>query len=134
MMADLEKVVKGLEACMDGECAECPYCGTCSDAEDCFDLARDALELLKVQAPHVLTLEEVEDALGTVVWVDRPQVENSSDEYALISGYSCKLGHVDLKFIDGDWGCFTYAWYGETWRCWDKRPFDEQRMAAKWDE
>ena len=129
-MADYEKVVKGLEACVDGGCIECPYRKVCSDAEDFVALARDALKLLK---PRVLTLEEVEDALDTIVWVDRPQVENSSDEYALISSYSHKLGYVDLKFIDEGWGRFTYAWYGKTWRCWDKRPYDEERKAAKWD-
>lgn len=48
-MPDVEKVIKGLEACVDGECAKCDYGGTCSDAEDFVALARDALELLKAQ-------------------------------------------------------------------------------------
>lgn len=48
-MADLEKVLNGLETCVNGECAKCPYGGTCSDAEDFVALARDALELLKAQ-------------------------------------------------------------------------------------
>ena len=116
------------------ECLLHPQDADDSDMAKAIDTAVRAMKSLKTQKSRVLTLEEVEDALDTVVWVDRPQVENSSDDDALISGYSRKLGHVDLKFIDGDWGCFTYAWYGKTWRCWDKRPYDEQRKAAKWDD
>ena len=52
-MADIEKVIKGLECCLresehiyDNPCADCPYSelgGKCIDYKD-----RDALELLKV--------------------------------------------------------------------------------------
>ena len=52
-MADIEKVIKGLEHCSttDGNCqwadhAECPYIENCK-AEKYSDLDRDALELLK---------------------------------------------------------------------------------------
>lgn len=135
-MTDLEKVVKGLECCQGGSCGLCPYdnitYGSCRHS-----LEDDALTLLKAQQPHVLTLEEVEDALDTVVWVDRPQIENSSDEYALITAYSRKLKSVELRFIDKGrrgWRRWSYEQYGKTWRCWDKRPYDEQRKAAKWNE
>lgn len=54
-MADIEKVIKGLEHCSttDGNCqwadhAECPYIENCK-AEKYSDLDRDALELLKKQ-------------------------------------------------------------------------------------
>lgn len=134
-MADLENVVWSRERCASSvpdACRDCKY--------DHFPpricvahLAKDALELLKEQGPRVLTLEEVEDALDTVVWVDRPQIENFSDEYALISAYSHKLRYVDLKFIDGDEARWTYEKYGKFWRCWDKRPLDEEREAVKWD-
>lgn len=50
-MADLEKAIKGLEACVEGECEKCDYRETCSDAEDFVALARDALELLKAKQP-----------------------------------------------------------------------------------
>ncbi len=26
------------------------------------------------------------------------------------------------------------GWYGKTWRCWAKKPTDEERAAAKWEE
>lgn len=53
--ACIEKAIKGLEACVYGECTECPYCEACSGAEVFAALAHDALELLKAQQsikPH----------------------------------------------------------------------------------
>lgn len=58
-MAELEKVMKGLECCsaMDGEhCRECPYAKECEEGGFIFwagtaHLAADALELLKAQEP-----------------------------------------------------------------------------------
>ena len=53
-MADIEKVIKGLEHCSttDGHClwadhSECPYIENCK-AKKYSDLDRDALELLKI--------------------------------------------------------------------------------------
>ena len=108
-----------------------------SSMDDWQKLAQKAIAKLKTLSkaqPRVLTLNEVEDALDTVVWVDKPQTENSAAEYALISGYSRKLGYVDLEYFYGIEARWTYDQYGKTWRCWDKRPFDEQRAAVKWDE
>ena len=131
-MANLEKVVKGLECCQDGSCNLCPYdnitYGSCRHS-----LEDDALALLKAQQPHVLTLEEVEDALDTVVWVDRPQIENSSDKYALISAYSHKSGWGVLKFVDGSTWHWMYKQYGKNLRFWSARPTDEERKAVAWN-
>lgn len=97
------------------------------------EAAEDAAELLKAQEPRVLTLEEFEDALDTIVWVDRPQIMNSSSEFALLVSYSRKHEKTDLWFIDDDeitnW---CYSDYGKTWRCWTSRPTDKQREAAPW--
>lgn len=135
------KVIKGLECCttMDDkgfpQCEECPYAckDTCPELDQ---MHKDALSLLKAQEPRVMTLEEVEDALDTVVWVDRPLLDNSSDEYALIDAYSRKTQIVELRypFCDKDYReRADYATYGKTWRCWTSRPTDEQRKAVKWD-
>ena len=140
LMLDALELLKGQEPITNTsisiaiECLLHPQDADDSDMVKAIDTAVHAMRSLKTQKPRVLTLEEVEDALDTVVWVDRQQVENSSDEYALITAYSRKLGYVDLKFIDGGWGRFTYAWYGKTWRCWDKRPYEEERKAVKWDD
>lgn len=47
-MPDMEKVIKGLEHCSEDGCDGCPYEPDCLMA-DGFELARDALELLKEQ-------------------------------------------------------------------------------------
>ena len=93
---------------------------------------RDALR--KAQEPRVMTLEEVEDALDTVIWVDRPDFDNSSDEYALIKSYSRKEGYMTIAYFCGyhDATMF-YNLYGTKWRCWDKRPTDEQREDTPWN-
>ena len=142
-----KKVCKGLECCTadlmeyhkDHFCDMCPYKSTDQHITYCFnkrDLMADALSLLKAQKPRVMTLEEVEGALDTVVWVDRPNLENTSDEYALITAYSMKHGYFDLRytFCDPNYRERSdYATYGKRWRCWTQRPTDEQRKAVEWE-
>lgn len=138
-MADLEKVINGIERCIchvPDACRDCAY-----DAghpyNECVEMMlRDALELLKEQEPRVMTLEELEDALDTVVWLDIPNTENLADGYSLIMAYSHKNGFILLDSPFGDnpsQDRFEYKDYGITWRCWTFRPTDEQRKAVKWD-
>ena len=58
-MPDREKVMKGLEHCMHIDtvfCADCPY--DYADSSDCVvELAKNALELLKVQEAKIERLE-----------------------------------------------------------------------------
>lgn len=138
-MAEREKVIKGLEICIrvqDNEkCPdECPY-----RKDICYGtvgLMADALSLLKAQEPRVMTLEEIEDALDNVVWLDIPGAENLADGFSLIMAYSSKNGFVLLDSPFGDnpsQDRFEYTDYNKTWRCWTARPTDEQREAVKWD-
>jgi len=108
----------------------------CLEGSDTDQTIDRAVKLLKEQEPRVMTLEEVEDALDSVVWVDRPLFDNLSTEYALIDSYSRKLQIVELRypFCDKDYRERSdYATYGKTWRCWSYRPTDEQREAVKWE-
>lgn len=141
---DRDKVIKGLELCLGsidsaGCPEECPYYEACQKYENYAvfqPLMRDALEALKAQEPRVMTLEEIEDALDTVVWVEEPQVENLADRYGLLEAYSHKAGFVDIFFGFSDppvTDRYYYSDYGKTWRCWAYRPTDEQRKAVKWD-
>lgn len=102
--------------------------------EDLIEAFELAVKALDAQTPRVLTLEEVEDALDTVVWVDRPQIRNSSLEFALLAIYSRKREKTALYFIDGEKTTWRYSDYGRTWRCWSSRPTDEQRESVKWDD
>lgn len=137
-MTEREKVIKGLECCLedeardlkcweDGDYPECPY----NDRVDgCMGrLNRDALALLKAQEPRVMTLEEVK-------MLDR-------DYYYL---EAMRSPGKELREIVGAYGLECVTWpsitwarqtmgdrgYGKTWRCWTSRPTDEQREAVKW--
>ena len=139
-MAELEKVIIALENCTDEiKCRDCPWetCETfCLSVKVPLDLAKAALSLLKEQEPRVMTLEELEDALDTVVWLDIPNTENLADGYSLIMAYSHKNGFILLDSPFGDnpsQDRFEYKDYGITWRCWTFRPTDEQRKAVKWN-
>jgi hypothetical protein len=92
-------------------------------------------KLLKEQEPKVLTVDQLEDALDTVVWLETPVSENLADGYSLIMAYSHKYGYiiVDSPFGDNPSQDRLEYWeYGRSWRCWDKRPTEEQRQVVKW--
>ena len=104
--------------------------------DDFYEGMKKLFDALKAQEPRVMTLEEVENALDSVAWVDRPLFDNLSSEYALIDSYSRKLQIVELRypFCDKDYReRADYATYGKTWRCWTSRPTDEQREATPWE-
>ena len=57
-MADIEKVIKGLECCYCNypktmDCKNCPYDKICYHDKDCSLMLRDALELLKDYRQHL---------------------------------------------------------------------------------
>ena len=95
-----------------------------------------AISLLKEQKAKVLTVDQLEDALDTVVWLETPVSKNLADGYALIMAYSHKYGFMlfDSPFGDNpSQDRLEYSEYGKSWRCWNKRPTDEQRQAVKWE-
>ena len=122
---DKEKLIKELEKI-------CDY--TMPPHE--FRVLNDVLVLLKEQEARVMTLDQLEDALDTVVWLETPVSENLADGYSLIMAYSHKYGHMlfDSPFGDNpSQDRLEYSEYGKSWRCWNKRPTDEQRQAVKWE-
>lgn len=137
-MAELEKVIYSIERCICNVPDACRDCGYDNEPyTKCFEhLLRDALSLLKAQEPRVMTLEEIEDALDNVVWLDIPGAENLADGFSLIMAYSRKYGFVLLDSPFGDnpsQDRFEYTDYNKTWRCWTARPTDEQREATPWE-
>lgn len=135
-MADIEKVIKGLECCasMNGSaCRECPYSSECVAGEATYQtgtahLAADALELLKAQEPRVMTLKEIISA--ECVWIEYA----TSGNVVIALPWDIELTDDTYNFI-GMPNCFVEfrSLYGEEWRCWTSRPTDEQRKAAKWE-
>ena len=143
-MADLEKVIRGLEACNrqsynGSDCQNCPYYDDEDTAELPFgicniqDMFDDALALLKEQEPRVLTLEEIRSGTVEVAWIE------DADKAEVIPGIWFRLSNeggdeaVDIHIRDGFVGARLEV-YGKLWRCWTSRPTDEQRKAVKWDE
>lgn len=146
---DKEKLNTGLECCI--VCAKthvcpagCPYAmdeGVADgltvhcDGMLLMDAQLRIRELEAAQTARVMTLEELENALDTVVWVEEPEFENFADHYALIMAYSHKVGFVRVSFgfaempVDCE---YEYEDYGKKWRCWTQRPTDKQRKATQW--
>lgn len=135
-MDKLEKVIKGLEWCMNEEhdCYRekgCPYENEGEDIGCKYALHRDALALLKAQEPRVMTLEEVKAFEWDYCYLE--QERQPGKEYRMIAG--------DYALTCITWPCITSmrieygdSSYGVKWRCWTSRPTDEQREAVKWDE
>lgn len=147
-MPDLEKVIRGLECCILRDpddkcrCADCPYNQhEISNAPCANGLKFDALSLLKsqqariaeleaAQTARVMTPEEVEKVgQGDIIWEELrcnneciPLMRERNDFYFPHKAY-LYLGEI----IDCDD-------YGRNYRCWTKRPTDEQREAVKWDD
>lgn len=82
----------------------------------------------------ILTLTEVEDELDSVIWLDEPGIKNTDDSFCLVTMYSRIDSEMGLRRIFSDeTEQFPYAEYGRTWRCWNRRPWDEMRAAEKWE-
>ena len=130
-MTELEKVIKGMEACIKGDCREnaCPYAldNVCRKS-----LAIDAISLLKAQKPRVMTLEEVEALPYGHVLIETDKNESLRWLDALMF---CKNTNFSFDFITLEGRARLLGTeYNREWRCWTSRPTDEQREAVKWDE
>ena len=150
-MDKLEKAIKGFEKCLDKKtncfCEDigCPYADECWFSDKNLPtrpLMEDAIELLKKQQPNVMTNEEIEEAIDTVVWIEsrlefENAFENTSDNYALILFYSRPHKEIGVHFVTTDHGDYIrlpYEQNGKKWRAWSKRPTDEQRKAVPWKD
>lgn len=133
-----EKVINGLEACIKVDCREnaCPYA---LENECRKSLEMDALELLKAQEPRVMTLAELWHMEHKPVYLQRKNSRLYMVEPAIVlKAERCYIPSLGDSYIlmrenkihDKYWACG----YNVTWRCWNARPTDEQREAAKWDD
>lgn len=144
-MPDLAKVIKGLE-CSIGtrgvkDCMDCPY-----DAEEqCIGcdalLLRDAIELLKSQAPHVMTIEEVRESTN-MKWHAANGAMWLETRFGAIAPCLADLEYqgefrVYSLYLHPQNGSNTTWWaesyYNKAWRCWTRMPTQEQRREAEWD-
>ena len=93
-MPDIEKVIKGLECCLNNNnCKACPYEKEFDRAFDCIDRTRkDAIELLKEQQKQVKALRLL------VEWAEECDFgfDQFQDEY---ERYKDEIN--DMRYIDG---------------------------------
>jgi hypothetical protein len=137
-MTDREKVIKGLECCTTQgfgciENKKCPY-GIQRYGSHCVDsMLRDAIVLLKVQEPRVMTLEEVRKAYGSPMWFEsKGTFRGEKGFWCLHLGVSPSF-HIRLMPTIGEQSTeLSLTAYGSVWRCWTSRPTDEQREATPW--
>ena len=135
-MADLEKVIRGLECCItcdpDGsrECKKCPYRRKGITNEPCFNaLHADALALLKEHEARVMTLEELQ-AIETPWNRNTPPylfVENRSSTGSRWMSWGFMHDSVILP------GTMGVQNYGSKWRVWNLQPTPEQMRETKWE-
>ena len=134
-MTEREKVIKGLEWCMNEkhDCYRekgCPYENEGEDIGCKYALHRDALALLKAQEPRVMTLEEVNALDWDYCYLEQERLPGKE--------YRGMLGKYIMTCVT--WPSITAAKisqgmdnYGKTWRCWTASPTDAQREAVKWE-
>lgn len=128
-MTDREKVSKGLETSLSiGVCGKCVNeCWYGDTIENCHNIIRDALALLKAQEPRVMTLEEVCKGL---VWLDTYRTSEVEPVYILEMN---KRGEIYyLVFGTGARPMLYDEDYNKEYRFWTSRPTDEQREATAW--
>lgn len=144
-MTDREKVIKGIEHHMKGECRDCPYCKGWHACEAVSEngLFANALTLLKAQEPRVMTPEEIKESIKQdrrlAVYL---QTKIGECKDCRAAGYTNFYGEdlslrLCIQYVDiSGWleQITLYASaYNKEWRFWTSRPTDEQRETVKWD-
>ena len=135
-----EKIKKGLECCANGNACigHCPYYGRRNMVECTSQLARDALTLIRQLESKLAEYERpLEPLTFEEAILDDSFLERKDDSYVemALNDFAVNMpeegfmlltvhGEDDLK-LDRDG-------YNKTWRCWSRRPTDEERKAAAW--
>lgn len=127
-MAEREKVIRGIECCLDGLCECCPY-NSSDGPGGCKDkLMVDALSALKEQEPRVLERTEL-TSWGGVMYLEECGLYPVAAELdRLGSLYNFYVLRFDEPFEQ------LPSQYGKTWRCWTSRPPYEKRKEIPWND
>ena len=123
-MTEREKVVRGLEQCLERNsyCGGCPY--NTSKTLECMDeLKEDAMALLAETAPRVMTLEEVENIPYGHVLIETDKADSLRWVDALLFSRNTNFS-FDFITLEGRVRLLGSE-YGRKWRCWTSRPTDE---------
>lgn len=141
-----DEVKKGLDLCggsgYEGSCTEaCLYHGG-EPGKVCLEvLTTDALayirqleaKIAKYEKPLVpLTFEEAILCDSCLETIDGEYYGMALNEFAWRGPDECDGYILFCTHADGE-AKYMRADYGRTWRCWARRPTEEERKAAKWD-
>ncbi len=122
-MADRDKVIKECKWAIDQIMAN----GSTTITTKGF--FRDVIRLLKEDEPHVLTLDEALSA--DVCWYDSAWIHNPA--YGSLKR-SDGTPTVQIIRLEEGPAYEDVNSYGTSWRCWNRRPSEEQRRTAEWQE
>ena len=122
-MAEIKDVIKHFNDCID-------YANESGDSL-VFTLVsklKDAIQFLSEELPRVLTLDEAYTA--DFVWYESRSVYNSNFGTVRIGD---TRQSVRIRRLCGSYAYEDKRDYGSTWRCWNKKPSDEEMKAVKWN-
>lgn len=147
-----EEIKKGLECCLmyDGDvCGKlCPYRGRpCHNDNE----KKDALAYIRQLEARLVEANKTSDDLRSkLAEYEKPLVPLTLDDILKLDDtgdawwVEYKGGNLTPTILTND--CHQYGEqilhgyvlklydYGKTWRCWARKPTDEERKAAKWDD
>ena len=90
---------------------------------------QDVISLLKQDEPHVLTLEEALNA--DVCWFESCTIYDSA--YGVVY-HQAGSNTVQIVRLEHGNAFEDVSDYGSSWRCWNRKPSEEQRRTAEWQE
>lgn len=104
-------------------CYGCEACDLVQDDAELQTMYASVIGVLESLTPHIMTLEEVHNWINADTMQRDPIFEETR-------------GHDYGEWIDpfDDYDTADIVGYGESVRCWNTRPTDEQRKAAAWHE
>ena len=107
-MADIEKVIKGLECCSEKQnCKDCPYFRFNASCQD--DMNKDALELLKEQHGRIALMKFIYGDQGEIVG----EIIRCKDcENFVWNSISQNAGSCGIGIGDG-----RNNWHSKEWFC-----------------
>ena len=117
-----------------GDCdRKCEDCELVQDDYDLHEMYLDAIAIVKDSAPRLLAVDEIVSQDGAVFIEYNENMVSRPSEYVF-----CNFVFMgEARFFDKIGKELRYKTnhgYGKTWRCWTKRPSEDQRKDVIWDE
>lgn len=80
---------------------------------------------------RILTIEEANEA--DIFWYEKKSKIEYGNEFGRFSSWKRDSIAITLLGFSG-WQYEDARYYGSWWRCWDMKPTNAERKAAKWEE